>query len=110
MRNLLNSFVETINNNEEFKRRLADYERVSKSPQWQFVRDVLLTVKGTMLTDMYSSKFTNLDPTEKDVQQRAYYQINQLLEFLMQPTRWIKFKRRFLPTTRQGETKPKGRT
>ena len=89
---------------------MGDYERVSKSKQWQFVRDVLLTIKGTILNDMFSPKYTNLDPVEKDVQQRAYYQINQLLDFLMEPSGWIVKKRKFLPTNRQGNTKPKGRT
>ena len=110
MRNLLNSLIQTVDGNEEFQRQLADYERVSKSVQWQFVRDVLLTIKGSILTDMFSQAYTKLDPVEKDVQQRTYYQINQLLEFLMQPTGWISRKRKLrMPTIRPGKTKPKGR-
>jgi len=110
VRNLLNSFISTVEGNEEFQRQLADYEHVAKSPQWKFVQDILLTMKGTILTDMFSQKYTALDPVEKDVQQRAYYQINQILEFLMQPSGWIKRKRKFsMPTIRPGSTKPKGR-
>jgi hypothetical protein len=110
VRDLLNSFIELANTNEQFRQRLGDYERVSKSKQWQFVRDVLLTIKGTILDDMLSMKHTKLDPVEKDVRQRTYYQINILLDFLMEPSMWIKKKRKFLPTVRQGNTKPKGRT
>ncbi len=110
MRNLLNSFIEVVKGNEAFEQRMGDYERISKTQQWKFVQDVLLTIRGTMATDMFSQKYTNLDPTEKDVQQRTYYQINQLLDFLMQPTGWIRKKRKFqMPTIRPGDTKPKGR-
>ena len=91
MKNLLNQFIKLCDN-EEFQRRMVAYERVLKTKQWEFVRDVLLTVKGTMLSDMLSHRFTILDQTEKDVTQRTYHNINEVLEFLSSPAKWIRRK------------------
>lgn len=101
MRNLLKPLIE-LSTNSEFQTRQAAYERVLKSKEWEFVRDTLLTLKSRMLNDMLSLEYTKLDPTEKDVRQRAYYQMDELITFLSNPTKWIRFKRRFMPTNRPG--------
>lgn len=94
MRNLLTPLIE-LSDNDEFERRQADYERMLKSQQWSFVRDTYFTVRSRMLSDMLSLEYTNLDQTEKDVRQRAYYQIEQFLDFISNPTKWIRYKKRF---------------
>ncbi|GAG38603.1 unnamed protein product [marine sediment metagenome] len=101
MRNLLKPVLELSDNN-EFQRQLAHYERISKSKEWEFVRDTFLVIKSRMLSDMLSREFTNLDDTEKDVQQRVYYHLHQTMEFLSNPTQWIRYKKRFIPTERPG--------
>jgi hypothetical protein len=58
-------------------------------PDFKFFRDMLLTIKGTILQDMFSSEFTNLDANEKDVQQRTYFHLNQWLDFMIAPQRYI---------------------
>jgi len=35
-----------------------------------------MTIKGTMATDMFSKKFTDLDSQEKDTIQKTYYNID----------------------------------
>lgn len=40
---------------------------------------------GLMLEDMLSDRFTKLNAAEKDVQQRAYAQVHDLIEWIMQP-------------------------
>ena len=102
MRNLLHPLIE-LSDNDEFQRRQANYERVLKSKEWEFVRDTYLTMRSRMLSDMLSAEYTKLDQTEKDVRQRAYFQIDQFLEFMSNPTKWIRYKKRFMPTIKGGK-------
>jgi hypothetical protein len=95
VKNLINQFVKIFENNDEFQRRMDAYDRMLKTEEWQFLRDVLLTIKGTMLNDMFSHTFTNLDKEEKDITQKTYYNISQIFDFLLEPTKWIKRKQTF---------------
>src|SRR5512139_2969022 len=72
---------------------MANYERSLKTQEWKFLRDTLLLIKATILTDMLSTRFTNLDMSEKDVEQRAYFNIMEVIDFLLSPDRWIKMKK-----------------
>lgn len=90
MKNLLGQFVTYFDQSEEFQRELASLERAIKSKEWQFFKTMLLSMQGIMANDMLSKQFTNLDPTEKDVVQKTYYNINQMLTFLMNPLGWVK--------------------
>lgn len=101
MRSLLKPVLE-LSNDPEFQRRLAHYERILKSKEWEFVQDTFLVIKSRMLSDMLSREFTNLGNTEKDVQQRVYYHLHQVMEFLSNPTKWIRYKERFTPTEKGG--------
>jgi len=47
-------------------------------------------MKGIMATDMFSRQHTALSPVEKDVTQRTYYNIDQMLTFLLDPLKWMK--------------------
>lgn len=60
------------------------------TPDWNFLKDAILLIRGQMAVDMFSRHHTNLDETEKDVVQRVYYNINQILEFLLEPEKWIR--------------------
>jgi len=90
MKNLLAQFVTYFNESEEFQRELAALERVIKSKEWQFFKTMLLSMQGIMANDMLSKHYTNLDQTEKDVMQKTYYNINQMLMFFMSPFGWVK--------------------
>jgi len=91
MKNLTAQFVKYLDN-DEFKRRLDNYARALKEEHWTFVRDVFLSVKGEMLTDMLSYRFTTLNEHEKDATQKAYYQIGEILDFLADPKNWVRRK------------------
>ena len=91
MKNLTSQFIKYYDN-DEFKRRLGNYELALKSEPWIFVRDVFLSVKGDMLNDMLSYRFTELPERDKDATQKAYYQISEILDFLSEPNRWIRRK------------------
>jgi len=72
---------------------MENYSRQMDLPDFKFFKDMLLTIKGSILADMFSSDFTNLDPTEKDVWQRTYFNLNQWLDFLIMPSRYINAKK-----------------
>ena len=90
MKNLLNQFAEYFEKNEEFQRELVDFQRAIKSKQWKFYGRLLMTIKGIMANDMFSRGYTNLSQEEKDVMQRTYYNIDQMLTFLLDPLAWIR--------------------
>ena len=95
MKNLLREFVTLFHTNDNFQRKLGSYERVVKTEDWGFLKDVLLTIKGEMAVDMFSRKHTLLSKEEKDVVQRTYYNINQTLDFLLRPEDWVKKQSRW---------------
>lgn len=92
MRNLINQFVELYNTNETFQKELEGYDRIIKTKQWKFLMDAFLTIKGTMLNDLLSERFTNLDVTEKDITQKVYHNITEILDFLSNPEKWMRRK------------------
>jgi len=69
-----------------------------------------MTIRGTMATDMFSRKHTDLGIQEKDVIQRTYYNIDQMIAFLLNPSGWIKKRSKWQILTNlkgKGKTKPK---
>jgi len=90
MKVLLNEFTEFFLKSEEFQREVTNLERAIQSEQWKFYRKLLMSIKGMMATDMFSKRYTVLTPEEKDVMQRTYYNIDQMLNFLINPIGWMK--------------------
>ena len=95
MRNLLKDFLELYRTNEEFQSRVSNYVRYLQTDDGKFIRDVVLTIKGNMLDEIFSKKFTELDKEIKDVQQRTYYQVHEILDFVINPMGWFKKQSRF---------------
>lgn len=89
MKDLLRQFIIYFDNYDEYKRRLDAYDRILKTEEWKFLRDTFMTIKAEILADMLSRKHTDLSETEKDVIQKTYYNINQMLDFLSEPKKWI---------------------
>lgn len=90
MKNLLSQFIDLYDNEEEYRKQLARYSHATKTKEWAFFRDTLMMIKGVMASDMFSRRFTDLDQQEKDVNQRTYRNIDQILTFLLNPSGWIK--------------------
>lgn len=88
-RNLLNELIRLHDANDAVKRGIESYSRQMDLPDFKFFKDMLLTIKGSILADMFSNDFTDLDATEKDVLQRTYFHINTVLDFLIAPSRYI---------------------
>lgn len=89
MRNLVSIFEKLFNENDAFARQAQDYSNILKTPQWRFLNDAILMIRGQMAQDMFSKKYTNLSESEKNVVQKTYYNINQILDFLVNPQGWI---------------------
>lgn len=89
MRNLINQLLDTYERHDEFKRQLENYHNFVQGDEGRFVYDVFKTSKLTMLQELLSWRYTKLTATEKDVQQRTIYQLDQMLEFLMAPMRMV---------------------
>ncbi|MBW1719907.1 MAG: hypothetical protein JRJ43_10190 [Deltaproteobacteria bacterium] len=89
MRNPVKIFETLFNSNDAFARQAQDYSHALKSLEWKFLMDAIYLIRGQMAEDMFSRKFTELTETEKDVIQKTYYNINQILDFLGNPQGWI---------------------
>ena len=94
-KNILFEVAKWWERSEDFQRGVQDYERAINSKDWFFIRDLFLGFQGIIATDILSKRFTELDPTEKDVSQRAYFQMVQILEFLSDPMKWMKKHKRW---------------
>ncbi|MDY6834982.1 MAG: hypothetical protein SVY53_09320 [Chloroflexota bacterium] len=88
-KNVLSEFPLLFETSEQFQREIAGLARALNTPEWKTYKDLLLTMKGIMATDMLSRSFTTQDAIEKDVIQRTYYNINQILDFLANPVKWL---------------------
>uniref|UniRef100_A0A6H1ZGW0 Uncharacterized protein n=1 Tax=viral metagenome TaxID=1070528 RepID=A0A6H1ZGW0_9ZZZZ len=111
MKDLLGQFKEIFEKNETFREELMKFDRTVKSPDWGFFVGVLRLIQGRILEDMVSREHTLLDEKEKDVAQRTYYNINQILVFLMSPAGWIKKRSKWsqVLSNQMGKVKPNQR-
>jgi hypothetical protein len=89
MRKLVNIFEKTFNSNDDFVRQAMAYANVLNTEEWKFLVNAIHLIKGQMSVDMFSSQHTSLSESEKDVVQKTYYQTMLILEFLIDPKRWI---------------------
>ncbi len=100
MRDLTKQFQKLLKENENFQREASGYERAVQTPQWKFLILCMQIFRAEMLKDMVSKRFTDLEATEKDVTQKVYYHLSQLINFLSSPNAWIQEKgkwQRFVP-------------
>jgi len=92
MRYLLKDIQDYMENDEGFRQRAANYSRVMKENELKFMGEAIMIIKGIIMSDMLSFKHTNSEPYEKDIQQRTYYNIIQILDFLQNPEQWFRKK------------------
>lgn len=92
MKSLLREIFDGYKNNDEIKRQLENYARFIELPEGKFIKDTFLIIKGTILNTMLSASYTRLDQTEKDVMQRTFYNIDQMLDFLISPVKAVQKK------------------
>ena len=98
MKNLIRELLDTYDRFDEFKRKLQNYHNYITSDEGEFVRDVFRTTKVAMNVEMFSARFTKLPASEKDIKQRAFYELDQMLDFLMAPMRVVNEKSKGMST------------
>ena len=110
MKDLLGQLAEFFDKNETFQSELLKFDRALKTPEWAFYVGVLRLMQGKMLEHMVSKEFTLLDEVEKDVAQRTYFHLNQILVFLMAPQGWVRKRSRWKQVlSNQGKVNPNQR-
>ena len=109
MKSLLNNFVVYYDSYEEFQHKVDQYQIAIETKEWDFYREHLLVIRSEMASRMLSKQFTDMNAEDKDVLQKTYYNINQILDYLENPVRWFKRMNRFkkvLKPNFKGKGKP----
>jgi hypothetical protein len=65
--------------------RAQKYDQMQKTDGWKIHAEYLMYIRGLMAEDLLSERFTALKPIEKDVSQRAYALVDQMVLFLIDP-------------------------
>ena len=89
----LKKFANICSSNDEYKRQLANLQAATKSKEWEFVIQILWSIKNHMAIELLDdAKYTKSSPEDKDITQRVYHNINEWIDFLTNPTGWISKK------------------
>jgi hypothetical protein len=92
MKSLLSDFVVFYRAYDDFQQKVDQYQHAIESKEWSFFREHLLVIKSRMANNLLSKKFTELSATEKDIIQKTYYNINQIIDYLDNPVKWFKHR------------------
>ena len=76
-------------NNDDHK--LEAYMHMREHPGWQVHKEFLVYLLQQIGNEMLSQKFTNMTPELKDVLQKTYYNMAEVVKFLLDPT--VEFKK-----------------
>jgi hypothetical protein len=85
MDHILNQIAQKFLSSEEDHRKLAHYVDMMKHPGWAVHQEMMLGMTGLIASDVLSKRFTAMTADEKDVQQRAYHYVYELIQFLLNP-------------------------
>ena len=66
-------------------RKLTKYIEMRKHQGWPVHEELLLLIRGKIAEELLSKRFTEKDMTTKDVEQRAYMMVDELIRFLLNP-------------------------
>jgi len=87
------------------QRKITAYASMKGHAGWSVHVEMLMLLRGSIAEELLSERFTKLDATEKDVQQRAFSMVDELIKFLVNPLKKAqdraKFIRGFEETTRR---------
>jgi hypothetical protein len=61
------------------------YYEMQQTPGWQIYLNLLKLIRGQMFEDMLGKEFTKMPSVDKDIQQRAYAKVDEVLHFLADP-------------------------
>jgi len=61
------------------------YTAMQSHPGWDIHRNIIGRIKLSIVKEMLSERFTRLSPTEKDSQQKAFFMLDEILNYLINP-------------------------
>ena len=75
---------------ESGKLALSKYSEMQNTEGWKIHQALLADIANAFVAEILTREFTNLDPAEKDVQQRAMYNVKIIIDFLNDPLRRVR--------------------
>jgi len=91
----LKEWVAICDTSEEYQQKINNLSRVMKTEEWVVVVEILWSIKNKMASDLLQShRITMMDSGEKDIVQRVYHEVNEIIDFLTKPVNWISKKGR----------------
>lgn len=87
MKKLLRKLSETIVRDQRNVEQYNKYRQMQDTEGWEVYRGYLNYLRGTIALEILGEKFTKLPPVDKDVQQRAYAMVDELILFFLDPLR-----------------------
>lgn len=66
------------------------YEQMMKTEGFAVHKAFLTQIANGLLLYMVSKKYTDLDQSQKDVEQRAIFECKELIDFLLSPAKGLK--------------------
>lgn len=85
MNHIISKLATYVANTANDSARAQKYEQMQRTDGWKIHTEYLMYIRGLMAEDLLSDRFTALKPLEKDVSQRAYAVVDQMVLFLVDP-------------------------
>ncbi len=93
------------------KHMMTAYLDMTKHPGWETHKAMLLAIFQGIGNDLLSSEFTKKDASEKDITQRVYYELSEIIKFLLNPQEEAKQAIKITAHNKKmGQLKRKGKT
>ena len=70
---------------DEGKQSFNKYDALRTHESWKVHQALLVLIMNEISTYMLSKGFTQLEQSEKDVQQRAFYVVKEVIDFMLNP-------------------------
>ena len=95
MQRFLSDLAKLYKADDNFKDHMDKFQRVLKTEEWRFFITLCMSMKNHMATGMFKPEYTKLSAEEKDIIQRTFANMNEMLDFFMGPLRWFQKKSKF---------------
>lgn len=90
VKKILRDILDQYTKSEEEAQRLDRFVRLYQNEDFKFFKDCIFTIRGFMANDLLSDRHTKLAADEKDIEQRAYKQVWDFLEFMLEPRKFAR--------------------
>ena len=95
MKTILKDISRVYFKTNEDNQKLMKYHALTRAPEWEMYKEFLLLIRGTIAEQMFSKDFTELGSREKDIRQRTYANMNEVINFLFNPLKGIESEVKF---------------